>query len=268
MNDRTVHLNPQAAESTALANEAGLEFEAFFDREKTRLFQALCVVTRNRFEAEELTQEAFIAIYERWDRVGAIAGVDPATGEPVRVRETVRGSRADAERRLTQMLREHDVTGIVDRRETVEGFSQAWLDHVSHRVKPNTLRRYRELLVVHVVPVVGPVRMTTVRPADVQRVIDSALERRSPRTAVNVYRVLSEMLDEAVRWGVISVNAAKAIRPPRAPRVTLNVPDARACEAILALVRGRDAEGPGHAGPGDRDEARRDPRAQVEGRRP
>jgi hypothetical protein len=31
MNDRTVHLTPQAAESAALANEAGLEFEAFFD---------------------------------------------------------------------------------------------------------------------------------------------------------------------------------------------------------------------------------------------
>ena len=77
MNDRTVHLTPQAAESAALSNEAGLEFEAFFDREKTRLFQALCVVTRNRFEAEELTQEAFIAVYERWDRVGAM---DDPTG--------------------------------------------------------------------------------------------------------------------------------------------------------------------------------------------
>jgi RNA polymerase sigma-70 factor (ECF subfamily) len=77
MNDRTVHLTPQAAESAALANEAGLEFEAFFDREKARLFQALCVVTRNRFEAEELTQEAFMAVYERWDRVGAM---DDPTG--------------------------------------------------------------------------------------------------------------------------------------------------------------------------------------------
>ena len=72
MNDRTVHLTPEAAGSAALANEAGLDFEAFFDREKTRLFHALCVVTRNRFEAEELTQEAFIAVYERWDRVGAM----------------------------------------------------------------------------------------------------------------------------------------------------------------------------------------------------
>jgi integrase len=98
----------------------------------------------------------------------------------------------------------------------------------------------------------GPTRLTLAHPPvsvqrvvdGVQRVVDGVLARRSPRTAVNVYRVLSEMLDEAVRWGVVSVNAAAAIRPPRAPRVTLNVPDARACEAILDRVRGRDVEGP------------------------
>jgi RNA polymerase sigma factor (sigma-70 family) len=36
----------------------------------------LCVVTGNRHEAEELAQDAFLALWERWDRVGAIA--DPS----------------------------------------------------------------------------------------------------------------------------------------------------------------------------------------------
>ena len=39
-----------------VADDRVLEFEAFFEREKERLFQALCLVTRNRFEAEELAQ--------------------------------------------------------------------------------------------------------------------------------------------------------------------------------------------------------------------
>src|SRR5262245_8280167 len=72
MNDRTAHLDSQGTESAALVNGAAIDFEDFFDSEKTRLFHALCVVTRNRFEAEELTQEAFISVYERWDRVGAM----------------------------------------------------------------------------------------------------------------------------------------------------------------------------------------------------
>ena len=97
---------------------------------------------------------------------------------------------------------------------------------------------------MHVIPAIGPVRMTELRPAAVQAVITKVLAIRSPRTAVNVYRVLSEMLGEAVRWGVIASNPAAAIRPPRAPRPKLHVPDQETCAAILERARGRQVEGP------------------------
>lgn len=51
---------------------SGATFEEFFEREKDALFGALCLVTRNRFEAEELTQDAFVRVLERWDRVRAM----------------------------------------------------------------------------------------------------------------------------------------------------------------------------------------------------
>lgn len=47
-------------------------FDAFFEREHDDLFGALYLVTRNRHEAEELMQEAFLKLWERWDRVGAL----------------------------------------------------------------------------------------------------------------------------------------------------------------------------------------------------
>jgi RNA polymerase sigma-70 factor, ECF subfamily len=52
-------------------------FEDFFGAERDRLFGALCLVTRNRHEAEELSQEAFLKVWERWDRV---AGMEDPTG--------------------------------------------------------------------------------------------------------------------------------------------------------------------------------------------
>ena len=54
-----------------------VQFEAFFEAEKRQLYRALCLVTRNRHEAEDLTQEAFIRVLERWDRV---VGVDDPHG--------------------------------------------------------------------------------------------------------------------------------------------------------------------------------------------
>jgi RNA polymerase sigma-70 factor, ECF subfamily len=71
-NDRTLPLTSDPAETDAIVGERLLDFEAFFDSEKARLFRALCLVTRNRFEAEELTQDAFLSVYERWDRVGTM----------------------------------------------------------------------------------------------------------------------------------------------------------------------------------------------------
>jgi len=52
-------------------------FEAFFEAEHERLFRALYLVTGNAQEAEELMQDAFVAVWERWDRVSAM---DEPTG--------------------------------------------------------------------------------------------------------------------------------------------------------------------------------------------
>jgi len=46
------------------------DFSSFFGDEYSRVFRALVLVTRNTHDAEELTQEAFARVWERWDRVG------------------------------------------------------------------------------------------------------------------------------------------------------------------------------------------------------
>jgi RNA polymerase sigma-70 factor (ECF subfamily) len=49
-----------------------VSFEDFFDQERDSLYRARWLVTRNRFEAEELTQEAFVRVLERWDRISTM----------------------------------------------------------------------------------------------------------------------------------------------------------------------------------------------------
>ena len=45
-------------------------FEEFFEAEHVRLARALYLLTGSAVEADELTQEAMVRVYERWDRVG------------------------------------------------------------------------------------------------------------------------------------------------------------------------------------------------------
>lgn len=49
-----------------------LDFDDFFAGESEDLFRRLWLVTRNRAEAEEVMQDAFLSLYERWDRMSAV----------------------------------------------------------------------------------------------------------------------------------------------------------------------------------------------------
>lgn len=52
--------------------EQPASFEEFFHLERDRLFRVMFVITKNRQEAEDLSQDAFVRVWERWDTVAAM----------------------------------------------------------------------------------------------------------------------------------------------------------------------------------------------------
>jgi RNA polymerase sigma-70 factor (ECF subfamily) len=59
------------------ARENPASFEEFYEGASPRLFAALRLVARNRYEAEEVAQEAFLRVFERWEKVSTL---DDPTG--------------------------------------------------------------------------------------------------------------------------------------------------------------------------------------------
>ena len=55
---------------------SSMTFEEFFEHHRNRLFGAMCLVTGNRSEAEEITQEAFLKVWERWERVSRLESAE------------------------------------------------------------------------------------------------------------------------------------------------------------------------------------------------
>jgi len=56
---------------TATAGPPTSSFESFFERHRVRLVQALWLLVRSQQEAEEVAQEAFLRVWERWPEVAA-----------------------------------------------------------------------------------------------------------------------------------------------------------------------------------------------------
>jgi RNA polymerase sigma-70 factor (ECF subfamily) len=67
--DEPIHLVPDRGSSPAPIAERTKRFEDLVDAEHPGLYGALCLITRDRTEAEDVMQEAFLKVWERWDRV-------------------------------------------------------------------------------------------------------------------------------------------------------------------------------------------------------
>jgi RNA polymerase sigma-70 factor (ECF subfamily) len=96
-------------------------FESFFEEHRSRVFGAMCLVTGNRQEAEEIMQDAFLRLWERWDRV---AHLEDPTGFLFKTAMNVFRNRA---RRISMAARrslgiaDHgdDLAAIEDRDEVI-----------------------------------------------------------------------------------------------------------------------------------------------------
>ena len=71
--DEPFRLEARSGGEGALALAEPLSFEAFFEAEARTLFRRLCTVTGNSAEAEEIMQDAILAMWERWDRIDTSA---------------------------------------------------------------------------------------------------------------------------------------------------------------------------------------------------
>lgn len=95
-------------------------FVSFFGEHNDDLFAALWLITRNRHEAEEIAQDAFLRVWERWDRV---AHMDDPEGYLYRTAMNVFRSRfrrtALALKRLGRGSQPDDHIEAVERREVL-----------------------------------------------------------------------------------------------------------------------------------------------------
>jgi RNA polymerase sigma-70 factor (ECF subfamily) len=108
------------AESEAGPPGAVRSFEQFFDDERKRLFGALAVMSGNLAEAEEVMQDAFLKVWENWDRV---AEMDSPEGFLYRTalnlyRKRLRRA-AVAIRKATSFMSEDDALGGVETRDEI-----------------------------------------------------------------------------------------------------------------------------------------------------
>ena len=133
-------------------------------------------------------------------------------------RHRLYGSTREAvNRRLVAALKSHEDGFLPDGgRETFGHYWEVWLPGMQPHLRSRTLQRYEELGRLHLIPVLGRVRLSQVGPQHVREVHRRMLDKGiSPTTAHHAHAVLHRALADAVRWGMVPRNAAGLVPPPR-----------------------------------------------------
>jgi integrase len=143
-------------------------------------------------------------------------GFDPITQKYKTKWITVRGPRAEAERRKNEILRQYDLTGfIADTKTTTGAFLARWIDTKSN-IGIRSKERYTQIIRQYFIPEFGKVPLTQLRPDHIQAHLSKIQnEGLSASTARYHYCVIHGALETAVKWVLIYRNAADAVELPK-----------------------------------------------------
>ncbi len=143
------------------------------------------------------------SIYQRKD--GRYVGQYEAEGK----RRYIYGRDKDEVRtKLTKALADRDAGIVYDSQNlTVSEYMSVWLDSVKETVGPRTLKRHEELTRLHVVSMLGRVRLDKLNALRVQSLYRKKLDvGLSPTTVRKIHVTLYKALKQAVRWQLIPRN--------------------------------------------------------------
>lgn len=155
-------------------------------------------------------------------------GTDPSTGKPRQQWVSVKGTKKDAEKRLAELLHQLDNgTFIKPSKTTLTEYIERWLaDYVWPNLAPRTAEGYEHIMRRHVIPALGSMTLIQLKPEHLQRYYSDRLSMGlSAQTVRHHYTALHKVLQTAVEWGILTINVADAVRPPRVQRPEMHTWD-------------------------------------------
>ncbi len=183
------------------------------------------------------------SIYQRsadglWCGV-ALLGYD-VRGRMIRKTVTAK-SRAEVTRKLAQLRRQVDAGKVSTvKTPTLSELMTRWFETVlSREVARSTYDNYHTIVKYHVLPVLGRRKVTDITVADIDRLL--ALKLGAGLSASTVHRVralISQCLDQGVRWGEVPTNVARLSRPPKMVRAEGRTLTREQAQQLLETLKG------------------------------
>lgn len=132
-----------------------------------------------------------------------------------------------------------DGSVVLDESYTLGQFLKRYLDEIAkNTLAPRTFLAYESVIRVHIIPGIGNLQLTKIRPEHLQRFyaekLDSGLSRR---TVQRVHQIIYTNLQRAYKWGLVMRNVADLVSPPKAEDTIPVIFDVKQVNTLLNAVK-------------------------------
>jgi integrase len=141
---------------------------------------------------------------------------------------TAKGTKKEAEKRLAEILHQLDTgTFMKPGKTTIAEYLERWLkDYAWPNLAPRTAEGYEHIIRRHLIPSLGNMPLTQLKPEHLQRYYSEKLSGGrcdgkgglSPKTVRHHHVTLHDALEHAVKMGLLNRNVADAVSLPRCQR--------------------------------------------------
>lgn len=84
-----------------------------------------------------------------------------------------------------------------------------------HSLRPKTLENYRYTIKNHIKPLLGEMRLVSIRPDHLQHLYSELLKKGLSKSSVRyIHAIIRKSLETATTWGLVARNVAQVVRPP------------------------------------------------------
>lgn len=154
----------------------------------------------------------------RWLGV-ALVGYDQF-GKPIRKSVTAK-TRNEVVQKLKGLRQRIDEgqPALESNMRVYELFERWYEDVLRHQVAPSAMNNYRSVATHHVLPTLGNKKVTDLTVTDIDRLLSEKTDLGLSSSSVRRIRaVLSQCLDQGIRWGAVNRNVASLTRTPKTVR--------------------------------------------------
>lgn len=154
---------------------------------------------------------------------------------------TVRDTKKDADKVLTEILRRRDAgEPLEESKQTFKAYAEEWLLHRASSLRSNTIESYRLTLKNHAFPNLGSRNLAAIDATDLAGLYASLKSELSPGSLKLLHAILLSLFRQAFKANLIKRNPLLSVDAPKLQRREMQTMNADQAKAYLQLAQQTD----------------------------